>query len=62
MFDEVLEKVKIENREVIEATLVMCSEDIRKLIELAEITFEGGGRLFVFGNGGSASDALHLEA
>ena len=40
--------------------LSACSDDIRAACEMLIRTFSGGGRLFVFGNGGSAADALHI--
>ncbi|MGQ9706506.1 MAG: D-sedoheptulose-7-phosphate isomerase [bacterium] len=62
VFDEVIERVKREHKELIELTLKRCHDDIKALVSLTYSTFIAGGRLFVFGNGGSATDALHLEA
>jgi len=62
MLDQIIGRVIREHREVVESTIKNCYDDIKALIELADSVFASGGRLFVFGNGGSASDALHLEA
>jgi len=62
MFNKIIDRVKKEHREVVGNTFKNCFDDIKALIEMANIVFTSGGRLFVFGNGGSASDALHLEA
>jgi len=42
----------------VEELLPGVDEVVRRLIA----TYEGGGRLFAFGNGGSAADAQHLAA
>jgi D-sedoheptulose 7-phosphate isomerase len=42
-----------------------AAESTSKLIELAEqivATFRSGGKLLIFGNGGSAADAQHVAA
>ncbi len=53
---ELAEHVALATR--IEELLPQVDEVARRLIE----TYEGGGRLFTFGNGGSAADAQHLAA
>lgn len=40
--------------------LQVCRDSIQQTYELLARSFEGGGRLYVCGNGGSASDALHI--
>lgn len=40
--------------------LEACEQDIHHVFELLVKSFENGGRLYVCGNGGSASDALHI--
>lgn len=55
-------------RQIFEETaanlLAACSEDyiarIEEAIELLTRTFQSGGKLLVFGNGGSAADAQHI--
>ena len=42
--------------------LILLSKDIENLVEIARQTIEGGGKIFLFGNGGSATDAMHLAA
>lgn len=37
-----------------------CQDDIEQTFNLLKTTFENGGSLYVCGNGGSASDALHI--
>lgn len=41
-------------------SLQICRADIEKVYNALEKTFADGGRLYVCGNGGSASDALHI--
>lgn len=40
--------------------LLPCEEDIQTAYERMRDSFKTGGRLYVFGNGGSAADALHI--
>ena len=42
--------------------LILLSKDIENLVEIARQTIEGGGKIFLFGNGGSATDAMHIAA
>ena len=44
------------------ATVEACGEAIAQAAERVIETFRSGGRLWAFGNGGSASDAQHLCA
>ncbi len=41
-------------------SLKPCEESIRATFEQLAQSFEAGGRLYICGNGGSASDALHI--
>jgi len=43
-------------------TAVSLSDDIEKAAETISTTFRNGGRLYAFGNGGSAADAQHIVA
>jgi hypothetical protein len=48
-----------------EAKDAFAAQSADKLIELAELiakTFRSGGKLLIFGNGGSAADAQHIAA
>jgi D-sedoheptulose 7-phosphate isomerase len=45
-----------------EAFLKEAAEDIIRLTEWIREVFEDGGKLLIFGNGGSAADAQHLAA
>jgi D-sedoheptulose 7-phosphate isomerase len=40
--------------------LAVCRDDIQAMYELLTKCFTGGGRLYICGNGGSATDALHI--
>jgi len=44
------------------ATLERCAPDLEVAAEALANTFRAGGRLFVFGNGGSATDAAGVAA
>ena len=37
-----------------------CIEDIQRAVTLLEAVFQGGGKLLICGNGGSASDSEHI--
>lgn len=41
-------------------SLEICVNDIQLMFEKLVYCFENGGRLYICGNGGSASDALHI--
>jgi D-sedoheptulose 7-phosphate isomerase len=52
-------------RESAELKLVFAKEatgDVIKAIEIIEKSIKSGGKLLIFGNGGSAADAQHLAA
>jgi D-sedoheptulose 7-phosphate isomerase len=44
------------------AAMAQLLPQVREVTQRLIATFEGGGRLFSFGNGGSAADAQHLAA
>ena len=52
----------LENLFVRYPELRVCEADIKALFEQLCGCFSGGGRLYVCGNGGSASDSLHIVA
>jgi len=37
-----------------------CESDVKRMIDALVKCFEGGGSLYICGNGGSAADALHI--
>ena len=45
-----------------EAFVKAATDDILRLTEWIQEVFENGGKLLIFGNGGSAADAQHLAA
>ena len=49
-----------EHLEVARASRETLVSDVAELAAMLIAAFEGGGRLLVFGNGGSAADAQHL--
>jgi len=42
--------------------LASCAPEIARAAEQAVATFAGSGKVLLFGNGGSAADALHIAA
>ncbi len=59
---ERLWQIKKEHLKVIEAFIEKEEEKILKVVELTCEVFRRGGKLLIFGNGGSAADAQHLAA
>ena len=49
-----------EHEAVAKATLVQCEATFLKLLDAAREAIRGGGKILLFGNGGSAADAQHL--
>jgi D-sedoheptulose 7-phosphate isomerase len=49
-----------EHKAVLEATLAQCEAPFVKLVAAAVAAIRGGGKILLFGNGGSAGDAQHL--
>ncbi len=49
-----------EHHAVAAATHAALSAPFHRLVDAAVTTIQGGGKIFFFGNGGSASDAQHL--
>ena len=58
MLREVIE----EHSRVLEETLASQLEPFAKVAEMAEECLRGGGKILIFGNGGSAADAQHFAA
>jgi D-sedoheptulose 7-phosphate isomerase len=51
-----------EHREVFEATARMLREPLTRVLDVLEGGLRAGGKLLLFGNGGSAADAQHIAA
>ena len=51
-----------EHRTAFEATAHAITEPFESALQLVATAISGGGRLFLFGNGGSAADAQHIAA
>jgi D-sedoheptulose 7-phosphate isomerase len=51
-----------EHRVVFEATAGMLASPLRDTLEILETGLRRGGKLLLFGNGGSAADAQHIAA
>ena len=49
-----------EHEAVAKATRAACEAPFRRLVAAAVTAIRGGGKLLLFGNGGSAGDAQHL--
>lgn len=49
-----------EHETVLKATLAQCEAPFSKLVDAALQAIRGGGKILLFGNGGSAGDAQHL--
>jgi D-sedoheptulose 7-phosphate isomerase len=51
-----------EHRQVFEATVRMLEAPFAAVLAIVERSLRGGGKLLLFGNGGSAADAQHIAA
>ena len=49
-----------EHEAVLKATLAQCEAPFAQLVAAAAAAIRGGGKILLFGNGGSAGDAQHL--
>jgi D-sedoheptulose 7-phosphate isomerase len=49
-----------EHEEVVRKTRAMMGAPFAKLVDMAEASLRSGGKLLLFGNGGSAGDAQHI--
>jgi D-sedoheptulose 7-phosphate isomerase len=49
-----------EHEDVARRTRARMGADFATLVEMAEASLRGGGKLLLFGNGGSAGDAQHI--
>ncbi|HLW23036.1 MAG TPA: D-sedoheptulose 7-phosphate isomerase [Steroidobacteraceae bacterium] len=57
-----LEQELREHRAVFEATVAVLAPTFLNALDLIESAVRGGGKLLLFGNGGSAADAQHIAA
>jgi D-sedoheptulose 7-phosphate isomerase len=57
-----LEEELEEHRRVFEATAAMLGTPFARSLELLERSVRAGGKVLLFGNGGSAADAQHIAA
>lgn len=60
--DSLLDRELQEHRAVFEATTPVLSAPFGRVLAIAEEGLRQGGKLLLFGNGGSASDAQHIAA
>lgn len=51
-----------DHRTLLTETELSCAEPLARLAELCVHSLRSGGKLLLFGNGGSAADAQHLSA
>jgi D-sedoheptulose 7-phosphate isomerase len=51
-----------EHREVFEATARMLKDPLIRVLDILERSLRAGGKILLFGNGGSAADAQHIAA
>jgi len=51
-----------EHRVVLQATREALAPAFTRVLEVCEQSIRGGGKLLIFGNGGSAADAQHIAA
>lgn len=58
--DEYIKQSFMESAEVKLKTLEKCLEEIKTAINVIEICFQGGHKLLLCGNGGSAADCQHI--
>lgn len=49
-----------EHQQVAKATLAACEREFAQLVAAAVAATRGGGKILLFGNGGSAGDAQHI--
>ncbi len=62
MIQELLRTELDEHRSAFEATAGMLEEPFRRVLDCIERGLRAGGKLLLFGNGGSAADAQHIAA
>jgi len=61
-FNELIRRSFEEHQEVMAAAAAELPDVLERIVETAVGCVEGGGKLLVCGNGGSAADAQHLAA
>ena len=59
-FPEIARKVFHDHRELLAATEQACVNDLQRLADCCTRSLSQGGKIMLFGNGGSAADAQHI--
>ncbi len=59
---DLLQQELREHRDAFEATASMIDGPFIGMLDIVERSLRAGGKLLIFGNGGSAADAQHLAA
>jgi D-sedoheptulose 7-phosphate isomerase len=60
--DVLLHEELAEHREVFDATAAMLKQPMMDVLDILDSSLRCGGKLLLFGNGGSAADAQHIAA
>lgn len=60
--EEFLRQEFVEHRQTFEALTAMVAPPFELALQIAENSVRSGGKLLIFGNGGSAADAQHIAA
>jgi D-sedoheptulose 7-phosphate isomerase len=61
-FRRIVDEARLDHQRTVEAFLERHAEDLATLAGWCADSLRAGGKLLLFGNGGSASDAQHLAA
>ncbi len=59
---EFLHKIAADTVTAIKESIPLCAESVERLANAVVISLEKGGKILIFGNGGSAADAQHMAA
>jgi D-sedoheptulose 7-phosphate isomerase len=60
--EDLLQQELTEHRDAFDATAGMLRQPFLAALQILESSLRGGGKLLLFGNGGSAADAQHIAA
>lgn len=61
-FNDFVDREAAEHREAFEASVLMLQQIFPKALEIVAESIRKGGKILLFGNGGSAADAQHIAA